>query len=222
MSILLSCYDQEISPEEIGNRVPQIKDKAGNNRGTINTQLATWGLSLGFDVSLYTFDCQIIDQSWSELNPQRIIERLEADKSGIDVPSLGSIWSDPYRQSYIDFIKAGGKLHIQPSVSSKLLHGLLAEGPILPCLCFNTLYGAGRSRNEGAHDSMDDDVNGLAMNHSVVIYGNDSAGNFLIADPWKKPGLQTVEPERMLCAISTAQIECDNLVFQLTPKNKNF
>ena len=143
---------------------------------------------------------------------------MKLRKDGWVVPGIGEEWTKQYTQSYIDFVSAGGDLHVQPAVTTKLLYELLETGPFLPCVSYSTLYGAARSKNTDEIKSVDDDINGRAMNHSIVVYGNDDNGNFLIADPWKNPGLHTIEPERMLAAISTAQIECDNLLFQIQPK----
>lgn len=216
LSMLLGSYGKHFTVAEVSDKVPQVYNEDNEPSGTINQQMATWCLSLGFDVSLYTFDCQVIDQSWSELSDETLLERIEARKDGWIVPSLGAAWTKAYAQSYSDFIKAGGKLAIQPAVTSKLLYDLLRNGPLLTCLSYSTLYGAGRTKDFDEHKSADDDVNGRAWNHSVVIYGNDESGNFLLADPLKKPGLHNIEPERVIAAISTAQIECDNLVFQLS------
>lgn len=213
LSMLLSHYGKTMSVDEVSEQVPQVQDEHGQNFGTINTQMAVWCLSLGFKVSVYTFDCQVIDQSWAKLSKDRLLARLKLRKSGWAVPALGELWTKGYVQSYIDFLNDSGDLHIQPSVSSKLLYDLLKKGPILPCLSYSTLYGESRQLVEGEEDTVDDDINGRALNHSVVIYGNDSNGNFLVADPFNKPGRHVVEPERMIAAISTAQIECDNLLF---------
>lgn len=215
LSMLLDHHDQKLSVDEISAKVPQVYNSQGEPFGTINQQLATWCISLGYKVNLYTFDCQVIDQSWSSLADEELLERLDKRKSGWLVPSLGKDWTAAYAQSYIDFIKDGGSLSIQPAVTSKLLYQLLERGPVLPCLCINTLYGTGRTSNFGEIDSDMDDVDGRTWNHSVVIYGNDEDGNFLVADPYEKPGLHVIEPERMIAAISTAQIECDNLLFQI-------
>lgn len=142
---------------------------------------------------------------------------MELRKYGWVVPSLGKNITEQYTQAYIDFVNAGGKLHIQKAVSSDLLYRLLHKGPVLPCVSFNTLYGTKRVVLSEFKEKKDD-VNGRAPNHSIVIYGNDEQGNFLIADPDRKPGLHVIEPELMLAAISTAQLECDNLLFQITKK----
>lgn len=216
LSMLLGFYDKDISVDEISAQVPQVKNDKGENFGTINQQMATWCKSLGFDVVLYTADVQVIDQSWSKLSPTEVIERLEARKAGLKVPSLGDVWNTAYCQAYIEYIQSGGELHIVNAITSRLLYELLENGPVLPCLSFDTLYGKGRTSNDGEKETKPDDVNGKAWNHSVVIYGNDDKGNFLVADPWEKPGLHVIEPDVMVAAIGTAQLECDNLVFQLS------
>ena len=221
--MLLGYYGDQKTVEELSVNIPQLENEKGEKMGTINQQMATWCLSQGYDVSLYTFDCQVIDQAWANLPQETMLERLELRKTGWTVPSLGNDWTKAYAQSYIDYVNAGGELNIQPAVTSQLLYKLLETGPVLPCLSFSTLYGEGRSRIDGEENekSIHDDIKGRALNHSVVIYGNDKEGSFLVADPWQKPGLHVVEPERMLAAISTAQIECDNLLFQISkPENK--
>lgn len=215
LSMLLGFYGKNISVDEISDNVPQVYNEDGEPFGTINQQMATWCLSLGYEVSLYTFDCQVIDQTWDKLQKDKLINKLNARKGGWVVPSLGEAWTKAYAQSYIDFLEAGGNITVQPAVTTKLLYDLLKDAPLLPCLCFNTLYGRGRTSNFDEKKTVKDDINGRTWNHSVVIYGNDADGNFLLADPIRKPGLHLIEPERMIAAISTAQIECDNLIFQL-------
>lgn len=210
LSILLGHYGFEIAALDLERQVPQVKDEAGNDSGTITQLLAAWAIAQNFDVSLYTFDCQIIDQSWADLDSKSVVARLEAGLDGWSVPGLGKEWSRAYRQAYISFLQAGGKLTIQPSVTSELLYQLLSQGPIFTTVSINTLYAKGRTK-----DDKPDDVNGRTWNHCIVIYGNDEQGNFLIADPIVEPGLHVVKPERMIAAITAAQIECDNLLFQL-------
>lgn len=221
LSILLAHFNDQISPLDIEAKVPQSVDANGKKMGTVNQQLATWCLIRGYEVDMYTFDCQVIDQSWSKLNKDKLLERLELRKDGWVVPSLGSNWTVEYAQSYIDFLKAGGHLEICKAVTTKLLYELLEKGPFLPCLSYSTLYGAMRTRVDNDTESPDDDINGRALNHSIVVYGIDENGNFKIADPARsnRPNLQVIEPEVMLAAISTGQIECDNMLFQIKPKS---
>lgn len=214
LSMLLDHYGSEHSVDEISEQVPQVKNEQGEDSGSVAQQMATWAISLGFKATFYTFDCQIIDQSWSVLEQAKLLERLELRKTGSVVPSMGAAWTEAYAQSYIDLINAGGELIIQPAATSSLLYTLLEEGPVFVSVCLNTLYGRGRSSNFSEAESAKDDINGRVWNHSIIVYGNDADGNFLVADP--DQGLVKVDAERMVAAIATAQIECDNLLFQIS------
>jgi hypothetical protein len=218
LAILLSFFGQNLTPEEIVAKIPVNKNDKGEDWGTINQHLATWCLSLGFEVEMHTADFQIIDLSWIGLPEEKLLLRMELAKDSREVPILGKDWSKIYTQSYIDFVKAGGKLHIQPYMTTELLNSLIVESPILLCVNYNVLYSVGRSNNVGLRKAELDDVNGNLTNHSIVIYGIDDDGNYLVADPYKEPGLQVVEPERMIAGMSASQVECDNLFFQLKIK----
>ena len=217
-AILLSFFGVETTPEEVATEVPVNKDEKGENLGTINQQLATWCISQGYEVKIHTADFQVIDLSWAELPKDKLLERMEAVKERREVPALGKEWSKIYMQSYIDFVEAGGRLYIHPYITTKLLDSLLLDSPLLICVCYNVLYNTGRSKNMALRVSEPDDLDGKLTNHSIVIYGKTDSGSYLIADPYKEPGIHKVEPERLLAAMATAQIECDNLLVQLRKK----
>lgn len=216
LSILLSFFDQQISPEEIIKGVPEIKNDQGEDWGTINQQIATWCISRGFKVDMFTSDFQIIDSSWAALEANELLDRMEKAKDFRDIPSLGKQTTELYLQSYIDFIKAGGKLHIYPYFTTKIINNLLGQSPLLISVCYNVLYDTGRTKEVELRKTGPDDLNGDLMNHSVVLYGIDENGNYLIADPWREPGLITIDPERLLSSMTASLIYCDNLFFQLS------
>ena len=218
MASLLSFFDVNLTPEEIASKIPVNKNDKGEDWGTINQQLATWCLGEGFDVDIHTFDFEIIDLSWANLKKDELLERMKAAKSHREVPALGKAWSEIYMQSYIDFVEAGGELHIRPYVTTELLDELLTKSPLLHCICYNVLYGTGRSKDTGLRKAEPDDLDGKLTNHSIVIYGKDDNGNYLIVDPYKEPGRHSIEPERLLASMTAAQMECDNLLFQLRRK----
>lgn len=200
--------------------VPVNKGDDGTDWGTINQHLATWCLSQGFDVVMYSSDFQVLDLSWNGLKASEIVEKLNAVKGHRDIPVLGKDFSEMYIQSYIDFIQAGGELHIEPFIATALLDKLLANGPILTSVCMNIFLGLGRRvSNAGLRVDKIDDIDGKLSNHSIVIHGKDDEGNYLIADPWKEQGMYPVDPEKLVLSIQAAQLECDNLLFQITPKS---
>jgi hypothetical protein len=215
LSMMLSYYGHDVTAEQIMEDIPVHLNDAGEPWGSINQQLATWCIGQGYQTTMYTFDCQIIDQSWKDLGKTQLLDRLEAAKAGRNVLALGSEWSKFYLQSYADYVHAGGELHIQPHVTTGLLYQLLQDGPVLACVCYNTMYGTGHSKDAGLRQSKIDDVYGKTTTHSIVVYGVTQDGAFEIADPWQEPGRHVIEPERLLCAITAAQIECDNLLFRV-------
>lgn len=217
-AILLSFFGEEALPEEVASKVPVNKNDKGEDWGTINQQLATWCISQGYEVEMHTADFQIVDLSWADLPTDKLLERMEVAKSHREVPALDKEWSKIYMQSYIDFINAGGKLYIHPHMTTELIDSLLPSSPLLSCICYNVLYNTGRSNDIALRESEPDDIDGKLSNHSIVIYGKTDNGNYLIADPYKVPGTHEIEPERLLAAMATAQIECDNLFFQLTKR----
>lgn len=215
MATLLSFFGVKTTPEEIASKVRVNKNDKGEGVGTINQQLATWCISDGYEVEMHTADFQIIDLSWADLPKDKLLERMEATKEHREVPALGKEWSKIYMQSYIDFVEAGGKLSIRPYMTTELLDSKLSKSPLLQCVCYNVLYNTGRNNDIALRKSELDDITGKLTNHSIVIYGKADNGNYLIADPYKEPGMHEIEPERLLASMATAQIECDNLFFQL-------
>lgn len=214
-AILLSFFGVETTPEEIVSKVPVNKNDKGEDLGVINQQLATWCISEGYEVEMHTADFQVIDLSWIDLPKDQLLERMRLAKDHRNIPALGKKWSEIYMQSYIDFIEAGGKLHIHSHMTTDLLDSKLSKSPLLLCVCYNVLYGTGRNNNIALRKIEPDDINGELTNHSIVIYGRTDKGSYLIADPFKEPGIHEIEPERLLASMATAQIECDNLFFQL-------
>jgi len=220
MAILLSFFGVETTPEEVAAKVPVNKNDKGEDWGTINQQLATWCISQGYEVEMHTADFQIIDLSWADLPKDKLLERMKSARDHREIPALGKEWSKIYMQSYIDFVEAGGILHIHPFISTKLLDAALQKSPLLSCVCYNVLYNSGRSNNIALRRSDADDLEGKLTNHSIVIYGKTDNCNYLIADPYKEPGTHEIEPERLLAAMATAQMECDNLFFQLKERSR--
>lgn len=216
--MLLSHYGHNEAVTNLLNDIPQAKDEDGTPIGSLTAQLAEWCVGQGYDVDLISFDFLITDLSWSDLNNGQLLAKLETIKDARNVHSVGGEYcSKVYVEAYIGFIKAGGKLSIQPHVTTKLLYERLQGAPVYVNICSSVVHGTGRQRHpEPDTDkrlSVDDDIHGTINTHSVVIYGNDSDGNFLVADPWD--GLEVIDPETMLCGITVAELECDAQCFQI-------
>lgn len=216
--MLLSHYGIAKDPGEILKMKSVYATDDGRDWGTMAADLAALCIPIGFGADVYTFDCRLIDHSWSALSRDALIARLESVKAHGHVPTLGKNISGIFIQSYIDFLRSGGTLHIAPYVTLRQLYSLLEKGPFQATVCMGAFYGLGKQRLNDDGKPVLDDVHGGIGTHFVVVYGNDEQGNFLIADPSKKPGLYIVEPERLTGSIMAAQRDCENIVFQISQK----
>lgn len=200
--------------------MPVCKNEQDEDAGSITQHLALWCRKNGYDVELYTSDFELIDLSWRSLSKNNLLARLEVSKLIKTNPVLGRHYSQEYLQSYIDIIGADVEVHILPHMSGALISSLLLTSPIIACVNYNVLHSVGRQIYTGQNTSKTDDVGGKLSNHFVVLYGEDAQGNFLFTDSWKKPGRFVIEPEKLVCAITAAQIECDSIIFQIAKSDK--
>jgi hypothetical protein len=218
LAMVLSFFGFDMTPEQVIQGVPVNKNDKGEDWGTINQDLATWALKQGYSVEMHTADIQITDLGWANMSGEQMVERMKLAKDNREVPSLGKAVSALYMRSYISFVETGGVLHVQPFITSELIDQLLPVAPVLAAVSFGVLHKVGRVTNTGLRQYKPDDLTGGTGTHSVVIYGKDDSGKYLIADPWQEPGLHVIESAHLVAAIGAAQIECDNLLFQLIKK----
>lgn len=216
LATLLSYYGREYQPEELVRRVVQPKDSEGTSHGSVTAQLADWCQTEGFQADMYASDMYVLDLSWQDKSSEQIKKRLEEVKSKRKNAILGEHWMNVYEEAYIAMLNHGANLTVVQFITNELLYKLLKDGPVYTNICLNALSGRGRTTNPGLREDVVDDIKGGIATHSVVIYGNDEEGNFLVSDPWD--GLTTSSPEYMILAIEAAQIECDNQIFVIEEK----
>lgn len=200
--------------EDLIAEIPEIRDRDKKVRGGIAQEVATQCLDRNTDVDMYTFDCQIIDLSWQGLSDDELISRLIEVREARNIPNLGKPLTRRYIDAYIGFLQKGGRLHILPAVTAKLLYQLLDKGALFVNACPHILFNEGRLLYPKLRTSKLDDVKGEVSIHSLVINGYDEKGNFLLSDPFY--GQKIVEAEFMTGAIMAAAIGCDSLCFQVS------
>lgn len=216
LATLLSHYDTAVSVEQLLARVPQSRHSDGTPIGSVTAQLAAWCAQQGFTVNFWSFDFLITDFSWRNLSQAELGQKLIAVQDVRDVPQVGGKhWSKVYIDAYIEMLQASGILHIDRHVSSAFLYEQLEHGPLYVNIAPAVVSGDGRARYPKPNERIEiaDDIHGTTGTHSVVIYGVNEAGEFLVADPWV--GERIIGVETMLCAITAANIECDSQCFQL-------
>jgi len=211
--MLLSFYGRQVTVEELLESVEQPTDENGDPRGSTTTELVTWCLENGFRSTLYSFDCEMLDLSWQKMPKTKLLAKINANKNRRNVLGLGKEYGQRYMNGYAKMIESGGVLKIQPYVTSSLIYKLLEVAPIYVNVCSDVMDNLGRTKTIGLRQFAENDEIGSLHTHSIVVYGCEENGDFLVADPWR--GLRTVDVEKLLCSISMAQIECDNMIFQL-------
>lgn len=212
-AMLLSAFDIDKTPEDVIHEVP-TRPWPGTEEpaGTPNQDAAAYLCKLGLDVEIISFDAWITDLSWVGKDTAYIAERLqEAVGKQIESP-IGDKGSQLYVQAYLDYIAVGGKVRVEVAPSRTMLQDLLADGPVMATVAYNTLHGVGKSVNgQQLFESRDDDITGHSPNHNIVI-SSYKDGSFEYYDPWKKPGVHWVESDQLIAAIASAQQECDNML----------
>lgn len=211
LATLLSHYGKDIQPEYLVGKVPQPKDAEGTSHGSVTAQLADWCQTQGLQVHMYVSDMYILDLSWQDKTSEQIKERLEQVKSKRSISIMDSHWVGVYEDAYLSLLNHGADLTVVQFITNGLLNELLEKGPVYANICSTANSGLGRTRSPELRKDVVDDIKGRISTHSVVIYGRDENGNYLVADPWD--GLVVTPPEQMVLAIEAAQIECDNQIF---------
>lgn len=211
LATLLSHYGKEFKPEDLVREVEQPKDAEGTSHGSVTAQLADWCQSNGFHVNFYTSDMYILDLSWQDKNASQIKQRLEEVKGKRKVSVMDSHWVGVYEEAYLSLLGHGADISVEQFITTDLIYELLKAGPVYVNICSTASTGRGRTLSPELRKDVVDDVNGRISTHSVVVYGHDEEGNFLISDPWD--GLMTMAPQQLVLSIEAAQIECDNQIF---------
>lgn len=97
-------------------------------------------------------------------------------------------------------------------MTSNLIIDLLEKGPVAAGVAFCILASDGK-RNFVTNEI--DPFSGGFGTHSILIYGYDDVAGFMIADPAHGRGRIVVSPENLLAAITAAQVEDDNVLYQV-------
>lgn len=214
LATLLSHYGEQLTPEELVRKVEQPKDAEGTSHGSVTAQLADWCQTNGYQVNMFVSDMYILDLSWTNKSTKQIKQALERVKSKRANQLMDSHWVNVYEEAYLSMIKHGSELSSVQFITSKLLNELLEKGPVYVNICSSAHTGRGRTNSTELRKDEIDDLNGRVSTHSVVLYGVDENGDYLISDPWD--GLTTCTPEHMVLSVEAAQVECDNQVFTIS------
>jgi hypothetical protein len=190
--------------------------------GTLAVFLGAAALRRGFRTRIYSYDLQIFDPTWHELDSRSLIRKLRERLAHL---------SDPKRRgaavAYIRYLEMGGELAFDDLTPALLKSIIDRDHPILAGLSATYLYGFSRERwDEQEGRLLDDDVAGEPTGHFVVISGYDQWGRRLtVLDPSahvpaSEDGRVIVGAERLINSILLGDITYDAVLLELWPSDE--
>lgn len=203
-------FGEDISLDRLIGEIPEHEEG-----GTLSVNLALHALRQGFDARTFSYNLRIFDPTWWSLEPEELIDKLTRRIPHLTVEKLVQT-----HQSYIEFIKQGGRIRFN-DLTPAFLHRLLLRGaPILTGLSATYLYQTVRE----LPDSTDDDVAGFPTGHFVVVNGFDpDSMEVTIADPYmdnpfNPKGVYRVGVHRFINSVMLGIVTYDANLLIITPK----
>jgi len=209
-------YKDMISLEEVIREVSQI-----TGGGTLEVYLACHALRRGYKTTIFPYNLQLFDPTWSDSSSAEIAEKLRSqlhcknDLPGVEILS----------NAYLEYLSLGGKLRFQV-ITPALIRGYLKRSiPILTGLSATYLYNSAREYDTG-REWIYDDVRGESTGHFVVLAGyNREDRSVLVADPLMPNPLGTeqyysVNIYRLVCSIMLGILTFDGNLLMIQKKQK--
>ena len=151
LAMLLSYYGSKDNPDTVIKKINIRNHGKVPGDSSITAQLAAWLAGQGYKVTFFSFDNQITDLSWADLNQNEILKRLEKAKDVRDVSAVCcKEWSKTYTQAYIDLIKKRRRTK-NPAVCYE--QALVWAAPSRPSVCKHLVYDVarqGQAKNDRA------------------------------------------------------------------------
>lgn len=182
--------------------------------GTLAVWLGCHALARGYATTIYTYNLQVFDPSWFPATPDRLTERLEAQRAAKADPKL-----DLASRAYVEFLSLGGDIRFEDLTPALFGDHLRRGTPLLAGLSATYLYRCARERADDY-----DDIRGEPVGHFVVINGFDpNRGDVMVADPLHdNPGFDAahyrVPVARVIGAILLGIVTYDANLLALTPR----
>ena len=209
-------YNDAISLPAVIAEVPSIEEG-----GTLAVYLACHALRRGYKTTIFPYNLQIFDPTWSAIPPKDIAAKLRRQLSfKKDIPGFELVTS-----AYLEYLELGGQLKFEVMTASLLRRYLKKSIPILTGLSATYLYDDAREYDAGSGYKFDD-VRGESTGHFVVLTGYDKEHrSVLVADPLKKNPIASsryycVNIYRLICAIMLGILSYDGNLLIIQPKKK--
>ena len=189
--------------------------------GTLAVYLACHALRRGYKATIFPYNLQIFDPTWSDIPPGDIAAKLRHQLSyKKDIPGFELVTN-----AYLEYLELGGQLKFEVMTASLIRRYLKKSIPILTGLSATYLYGDAREYDTGS-DLRYDDVRGESTGHFVVLTGyNKEDRSVSVADPLKKNPIASsryysVHIYRLVCAIMLGILSYDGDLLILQTKKR--
>jgi hypothetical protein len=165
-----------------GDAIPldRVIDESGSlpEGGTLSVLLARHALDRGYRATIYSYNVQLFDPTWTALSREALAEKLRRQYETTQDAKLQNA-----SRGYIDFLDRGGTIRFH-TLSERLIRTLLeGDHPILTGLSATYLYQTTRERPD---TNVPDDIDGKPVGHFVVLAGHrPRTRELLVCDPWQ-------------------------------------
>ena len=170
---IYAYYKDKTNLKKIINQIPSLE-----NGGTLAVMLGCHALKRGYKAKIYTYNLHLFDPTWfihPDIDLSAFLEAQKREKRNQKLRQAS--------ESYIEFLKLGGKILFEDLNPQLLINYLKKDIPILTGLSATYLY---RSAREMPESNEYNSIAGEPSGHFVVISGHDrKTQNLLVADPFQ-------------------------------------
>jgi hypothetical protein len=189
--------------------------------GTLAVLLACHALQRGYAATIYSYNLQIFDPTWSQLAPQQLSDKLKHQVEIKETDPGFKVATD----AYLKFLELGGRLRFEVLSPALIRRPLKQSLPVLCGLSATYLYNSSREYFIGKQ-AVTDDLRGETQGHFVVLAGYDRAQRTVrVADPYLANPVAEgqyyhVRIDRLLCAILMGILTYDGDLLIISPPKK--
>ncbi len=208
---LYNYYGDSITLRQVIREVKQVK-----HGGTLAVMMGSHALKRGYKATIYTYNLNVMDPTWTKLPKARIIDNLHKQMRYKRKRRKLLVAS----KAYITFLRSGGKI-MNAELDEHLIKGYLKKSmPVIAGLSATYLYGTER---EIPDTNKYDSIRGEPVGHFAIINGYESdSGRVFLADPMNPNPLKSqhysVTFDRLLNSIMLGIVTYDANLLIIEPK----
>lgn len=207
-------FGDSIPLEQVVQEVPML-----DGGGTLSVLLGSHALKRGYRARIYSYNVQVFDPTWFDLDCRQITGKLREQIAGRTDEKLKAA-----SEGYLRFLELGGELRFNDLKRDLIRHHLNQQVPILTGLSATYLY---RCAREFGPNLDYDDIRGEPSGHFVVLRGYNRVTRTVdVADPlrpnpaFREQQRYAVDIDRVINAILLGILTYDATLLIIRPNTK--